>query len=104
MRALMSHDWPGNVRELRNAAERFVLGLAGGDVVSAAPVAALTLPQQLDQIEKALIEQALRQHRGRPVPVCEALGIGRKTLYDKITRHGIVLDDYRSAPGSADEA
>jgi DNA-binding NtrC family response regulator len=103
MRALMSHDWPGNVRELRNTAERFVLGLAGDDMVSAAPAAALTLPQQIEQIEKALIEQALRQHRGRPVPVCEALGIGRETLYDKIARHGIVLDDYRSGPEAADE-
>ena len=24
----MQRDWPGNVRELRNAADRFVLGVA----------------------------------------------------------------------------
>jgi len=29
------------------------------------------------------------------VTVCEALGIGKKTLYDKLHRHGIVIDDYR---------
>ncbi|HJV62876.1 MAG TPA: sigma-54 dependent transcriptional regulator, partial [Albitalea sp.] len=101
MRELMSHDWPGNVRELRNVAERFVLGLAGS-LAGPASVPALTLPQQVEQVEKALIEQALRQHRGRPTAVCEVLGIGRKTLYDKIARHGLVLDDYRLPADSSE--
>jgi two-component system C4-dicarboxylate transport response regulator DctD len=29
--------------------------------------------------------------------VCTALGIGKKTLYDKLHRHGIIIDDYRPA-------
>ena len=91
---LMSHDWPGNVRELRNAAERFVLGLSEDRLVSAA-ASPLTLPQQMDQVEKALIEQALKAHRGVISATCEALGIGRKTLYDKLARYGIAADDYR---------
>src|SRR5206468_1093005 len=62
---LMSHDWPGNVRELRNAAERFVLGLSADSLIAPAAAAPLTLPQQMDQVEKALIEQALKAHRGR---------------------------------------
>jgi len=94
---LMAHDWPGNVRELRNAAERFVLGLSGESLLATGSHASLTLPQQMDQVEKALIEQALKQHRGRMSAACEALGIGRKTLYDKLARHGIVADDFRPA-------
>jgi DNA-binding NtrC family response regulator len=101
MRKLMADDWPGNVRELRNAADRFVLGLHGPqDSGAASAQQALvqqTLAQQMDMIEKTLIEQALKSHDGRPVPVCEALGIGKKTLYDKLHRHGIVIDDYRPA-------
>jgi two-component system C4-dicarboxylate transport response regulator DctD len=94
---LMAHDWPGNVRELRNAAECYVLGLSGESLLAPSDAPALTLPQQMDQVEKVLIEQALKQHRGRMSAACEALGIGRKTLYDKLARHGIAADDYRIA-------
>ncbi len=96
---LMAHDWPGNVRELRSAAERFVLGMGEGCILpQMEEAAAVTLSQQLDQVEKVLIEQMLRKHRGRATPTSEALGIGKKTLYDKITRHGIVIDTFRSHP------
>jgi two-component system C4-dicarboxylate transport response regulator DctD len=98
---LMAHDWPGNVRELRNAAERYVLGLSGEVLLGAAEGAPMPLAQQMDQVEKVLIEQALKQHRGRMSATCEALGIGRKTLYDKIARHGIAVEEYRVA-GAAD--
>jgi DNA-binding NtrC family response regulator len=102
MRQLMADDWPGNVRELRNVADRFVLGLVGQqeNAAPASPAADLTLMQQMDMIEKGLIEQALRQHQGRPLLVCGALGIAKKTLYDKLHRHGIVIDDYRPAAGA----
>jgi DNA-binding NtrC family response regulator len=50
----------------------------------------------MDLVEKALIESALKQHQGRLSAACEALGIARKTLYDKIARHGISVDRYRA--------
>jgi DNA-binding NtrC family response regulator len=99
MRKLMAADWPGNVRELRNAADRYVLGLPGPQNPAGAGAARLTLAQQMDMVEKTLIEQALKQHSGRPQPVCDDLGIGKKTLYDKLHRHGIVIDAYRPAQG-----
>lgn len=92
---LMAHHWPGNVRELRNAAERFVLGLAAEQLLGPAASAALPLAQQMDQVEKVLIEQALRQHRGNVSVTAEALGMGRKTLYDKLGRHAIDADSFR---------
>ena len=98
MRSLMAGDWPGNVRELRNAADRYVLGLPGSPNTGAA--AQPTLTQQMDMIEKTLIEQALKAHNGRPLAICEALGIGKKTLYDKLHRHGIVIDDFRPPAGN----
>ena len=101
MRQLMEADWPGTVRELRNAADRFVLGLPGAHTAPAEGAAHMTLAQQMDLVEKSLIEQALKQHGGRPQPVCDELGIGKKTLYDKLHRHGIVIDDYRHAGASA---
>jgi len=96
---LMSHDWPGNVRELRNVAERFVLGLADDTLLTTGETQALTLAQQMDQVEKVLIERALKRHHGRMSVTCEALGIARKTLYDKIARLHIDVSDYRGAAG-----
>jgi DNA-binding NtrC family response regulator len=97
LRELMSHDWPGNVRELRNAAERFVLGLRGARTATTAA----TLARQMERFEKTLIEQALREHQGQPAAASEALGIARRTLYDKIAQHGIDLEEYRLPPRDA---
>ena len=49
----------------------------------------LPLGQQMDMVEKVLIEQALARHCGRVARVAEALGLPRKTLYDKLKRHGL---------------
>jgi DNA-binding NtrC family response regulator len=102
MRSLMAADWPGNVRELRNVAERLVLGLKVAEHgIAGADAPPATLAQQVDVVEKALIEQALREHAGRPQVVADALGIGKKTLYDKMHRHGIQIDSFRA---QADDA
>lgn len=102
-RRLMAGDWPGNVRELRNVADRFVLGLINRRNEDVASAGAMTLAQQVDVVEKALLEQALKQYGGRPQAVCTALGIAKKTFYDKVHRHGIVMDTYRVRPGEAED-
>ena len=84
-------DWPGNVRELRNAAERVALGLADP---AAAPAggeggAAPTLADLMAEHERRILIDALIRHRGVLKPVYETLGLSRKTLYDKLVRHGI---------------
>lgn len=95
VRALLSHDWPGNVRELRNAADRFVLGLSPLAEVNEPPASGPTLGDQMEAFEKLLLQQALKKHRGRPGDILQALGIAKKTLYDKVHRHGLKMDDYR---------
>ncbi|MFG6139234.1 sigma-54-dependent transcriptional regulator [Halomonas sp. B23F22_10] len=100
--ALLAHDWPGNVRELRNLAERYVLLgvtcdyrlealLEGGDNEGGE----LPLPRQVELFEKSLISQALARHQGRVSEVCDALDVPRKTLYDKLKKHGLRAEDYR---------
>jgi two-component system, NtrC family, C4-dicarboxylate transport response regulator DctD len=87
--ALMRRDWPGNVRELRNAAERFALGMA--DVVGegATGGAGDRLADRVAAFERAEIERALGAHGGALRPVYEALGLSRKTLYEKMQKLGI---------------
>lgn len=94
LRALMAQDWPGNVREIRNAADRFVLESGGSDSLSAAAAPA-SLAQQMEWVEKALIEQALRRCQGRMQDVMQQLGIAKKTLYDKLHRHAIDPEAFR---------
>lgn len=96
LRELMAHDWPGNVREIRNAADRFVLALDNLDSSALLQdVPPLNLARQMDVVEKALIEQALRRTQGKVPAAMELLGIAKKTLYDKLHRHGIDIDSFR---------
>ncbi len=87
---LLSHNWPGNVRELQNAAERFALGL--GLALTEPGLAAgsdLPLAQQVEAFERQLIAAELSRPHSSLLEVAQALQIPRKTLHDKIRRHGL---------------
>jgi two-component system C4-dicarboxylate transport response regulator DctD len=92
---LMAHDWPGNVRELRNAADRCVLGLGllDGDAPDHGG-APLTLPERVDLFEKTVIETELARQSGNVAQTIDALGIPRKTFYDKLKKHGLTRADF----------
>jgi two-component system C4-dicarboxylate transport response regulator DctD len=89
---LKAHDWPGNVRELRNVADRFVIGLGTDFGSPPAPARGngrvAPLSDSMAAYEKTVIAGALARHGGRIRPVYEELGISRKTLYEKMKRHG----------------
>ena len=59
-----------------------------------------SLTAQMDMVEKLLIEEALSDQFGRVVNVADALGLPRKTLYDKLKRHGIDPADFRKRSDS----
>ena len=92
-----AHDWPGNVRELKNVADRWALGLPDG-LKPAGEVSTVgqSLSAQVDHAEKQAIEQALRQTQGNVALSAELLQLPKKTLYDKLTRHSIVAENFRS--------
>lgn len=98
---LLAHDWRGNVRELRNVAERFVLGLGRrigepGALLGATGARPRTLSEQVDAIEALLIQASLREHRGNVQATSEALGLPRRTLYEKLRKHGLDRIEFRS--------
>jgi two-component system C4-dicarboxylate transport response regulator DctD len=94
---LAACEWPGNVRELRNAADRFVLGLEStpGSEPAGASLAATSLAQRVEAFECALIQAELRRLGGNVARAAEALALPKKTLYDKLARHGIDPEAYR---------
>lgn len=84
---LAGRDWPGNVRELRNAADRFVLGLDWLPGASAHETQRLA--DRMAGFERSVIAGAIAAHGGHLRRVYEHLGISRKTLYEKMVKHGL---------------
>ena len=93
---LLRHNWPGNVRELQNVAERFALGLelaldddsADGSPSSAGEVSG-GLSEQVEHFERSLIAAELERSHSSMRSLAEALGVPRKTLHDKLRKHGL---------------
>ncbi len=96
---LTEHDWPGNVRALRHAAERAVI-MADGNryqiedfpLSSRSQAAALSVAGDtlnLDQVEKQMIERALRMHHFNVSVAASELGLSRGALYRRMEKHGL---------------
>lgn len=79
---LTARAWPGNVRELRNVADRFALGL--DPVTTESDQKLEKLSEKVAAFERGEIEAALAAHHGQLRPVYEALGLSRKTLWEKM--------------------
>jgi DNA-binding NtrC family response regulator len=95
-RALGQHPWPGNVRELAHVVERAVL-MASEEEIRAAdlglaekndrPTALEDLT--LEEVEKILMQKALRKHDGNVSQAAEALGISRSAFYRRLQKYGL---------------
>ncbi|MBJ6138327.1 sigma-54-dependent transcriptional regulator [Marinobacter litoralis] len=97
---LMQHSWPGNVRELRNLAERYVLlgpaALEDNDSADNRHLSGRqTLSEMMDGFERAAIVSALNACQGSIKDTMVALGIARKTLYDKMKKHGLDKAEFK---------
>ncbi len=103
---LAQYGWPGNIRELAHYAERFVLGVlppatrADADTPSGEPP---TLHQRVERHEAHLIRQALAENGGDVRATLHALGLPRKTFYDKLRKHGIDRQSYACGASARDE-
>jgi DNA-binding NtrC family response regulator len=100
LEVLIENDWPGNVRALRHAAERAVI-MAEGDryrtddfpLSRHAPGGAVAASSEetlnLDQLEKQMIERALRMHHFNISLAAAELGLSRGALYRRMEKHGL---------------
>lgn len=101
MQGLIGYSWPGNVRELRNVAERYVLLGAHNewsiDKLMSATITSehSSLAKQVEIFEKSLIKQALASCNGSIKKTMDMLSIPRKTLSDKMRKHGLDKSDYK---------
>jgi two-component system, NtrC family, response regulator AtoC len=104
---LLGYPWPGNVRELSHVIERAVLWSRGPDLdiehlalempagapadedVSAPTAGSRPAGMDLEQWERSLIEQALRETDGNQTRAAQRLGISRDTLRYRLKKYGI---------------
>ncbi|HKA42704.1 MAG TPA: sigma-54 dependent transcriptional regulator [Burkholderiales bacterium] len=100
---LVQFDWPGNVRQLENAIARLAALSTGGVIDAAAldPIIGqpappaedsadgLSLREQLESLERSLIERALVLANGNRSAAARRLGTSRVTLIDKLKKYGI---------------
>jgi two-component system response regulator FlrC len=90
--------WFGNVRELANLLERAAI-LADGERLGAEDLSmsmggvnagpSRQTPRTMAEIEAAAIREALEAAGGHRKKAAESLGIGERTLYDKLKQYGI---------------
>jgi Nif-specific regulatory protein len=105
---LQQYGWPGNIRELENEVQRLViqadadafitpellspqirkveelLGRVGPPARRGGP-----LKDRMEEIERWLLAEALREHGGNKTKTAETLGITREGLHKKLSKYGM---------------
>ena len=102
---LQSYDWPGNVRELQNEVQRLVIQIDPGGFVTPDLLSPRvrqvegmiervkptkgTLKEMMDQLERWLLIEALREHGNNKTAAAKSLGITREGLHKKLRAFGL---------------
>ena len=105
MELLQGYDWPGNVRELQNEVQRLVIQIEEGGFVTPDLLSPRirqvegviervrptkgTLKEMMDQLERWLLIEALREHQNNKTACAKALGITREGLHKKLRAYGL---------------
>jgi len=102
LRAMNRYSWPGNVRELQNRVKRGVIMATGSRVTAndlelddekgLTGASVTTLKQAREQVEREMVEQALKKNSGKITTAAADLGISRPTLYELMEKLGISKD------------
>jgi len=105
MDALSAYGWPGNIRELENEVQRLVIQVDAEAFVTPellspqirkvegllgriAPKKG-TLKDMMEEVERWLLAEALRDHGGNKTKTAETLGITREGLHKKLSKYGM---------------
>ena len=102
---LSAYDWPGNVRELQNEIQRLMIQMDPGQLIgpellsprvrqvegilTQANNAKGTLREMVDQVERHILTDTLREHGNNKTAAARALGITREGLHKKLKQLGI---------------
>jgi transcriptional regulator with GAF, ATPase, and Fis domain len=123
LHTLMGYDWPGNIRELQNVIERAsvmsdgiietahlpieigetahlrgILPADGNEAGNASESCErMSIDDQMREMEKSMIEEALRRTDGVQVRAAELLGINQRSLWHRIKKYEIDVTAFKSS-------
>jgi Nif-specific regulatory protein len=105
MDQLSNYSWPGNIRELENEVQRLVIQCDPGGFMTPELLAPAvrrveglvgriapkkgTLKDMIEEVERWLLTEALREHAGNKTKTAETLGITREGLHKKLSKYGM---------------
>ncbi len=115
VRVLENYAWPGNIRELEHAVERAVV-LCRGDVIEvhdlpeavrkgpmgSASQIVIPVGTPMDEIERRVIHETLRQTKGDKNLAARMLGIAARTIYRKLAAEEEKSGPTAPEPGPAE--
>ena len=103
--ALASYAWPGNIRELENEIQRLVIQAEPGAWIEVGDLSPQirkvegtlsriapkkgTLKEMMEQVERWLLAEALRENDNNKTRTAERLGITREGLHKKLSKFGM---------------
>jgi two-component system response regulator AtoC len=119
MYCLKEYDWPGNVRELENCLERAMalsnhkqlidlpdlpasIRAMAGSQPPVLPQISPLATTDLEDIERVTIQHVFGQVKGDKTLAGKMLGISRATLYRKLKRYGIAIEQPEATAAEAD--
>ena len=100
LRAINRHPWPGNVRELQNRIKRAVI-MADSKRITEKDLelstglgfsSSTTLKEARENVEREMVQRALKRNLGRISSAAAELGISRPTLYELMEKLGILRE------------
>lgn len=102
---LVTYGWPGNVRELENEVQRLVITADEGGFIQPDALSGRirqvegvvdrigprkgTLKEMIEQVERYLLREALREHGNNKTRTAATLGITREGLHKKLAKYGM---------------
>jgi Nif-specific regulatory protein len=103
--ALCAYQWPGNIRELENEIQRLVIQTEPGAWIEVSDLSPRlrkvegtlariapkkgTLKEMIEQVERWLLAEALRENDNNKTRTAQVLGITREGLHKKLAKFGM---------------
>jgi len=106
---LQEYHWPGNVRELKNVIEHAVIMCPGDTItrddfqlninnnIKQAELSTLCLDTAVEELERKIINAALKKARYNRSRAANYLGISRNSFYAKLKKYNIIIKDEPTA-------